>query len=104
MCEKKTDKEKMIDTEIVKNTDNRCIITRLNKVAGQIEGVKRMIDDNRYFLETIIQLRAIRSSLRSIENTMLKGIIASLLSRTSLPDDEIIKKLEEARIILNDKC
>ncbi|MCQ2965299.1 MAG: metal-sensing transcriptional repressor [Alphaproteobacteria bacterium] len=112
MYRKKTDEEKkitaqkrrIVDIDNIKNELNRGIITRLNKVSGQIEGVKRMIDDNRYFMETIIQLRAVRSSLKSIENNMLKDIFSSLLSSTTLSENEIDKKIEELRIILNDKC
>lgn len=112
MYRKKTDEEKkvsalkrrVVDVDSIKNELTRNIITRLNKVSGQVEGVKRMIDDNRYFMETIIQLRAIRSSLKSIENNMLKNIFTSLLSSSSLSQNEIEKKIEELRIILNDKC
>ena len=112
MYKKKSDEEKkalaykkrIINPENIQNDKNKDLISRLSKIAGQIEGVKRMIDDERYFMEIVIQIRAIRSSLKSIENNLLKPIILDLFDKSTLSTEEIENKLEEFRILLNDKC
>jgi len=45
---------------------------RLSRVRGQVEGVQKMIDDHRYCPEIIIQIRAARAALRSIESSILE--------------------------------
>ena len=47
-------------------------LSRLNRIAGQIEGVKRMIDERRYCPEILTQLRAIRSAVKSLETSVLE--------------------------------
>ncbi|MGL4949838.1 MAG: metal-sensing transcriptional repressor [Anaeroplasmataceae bacterium] len=44
---------------------------RLNKIEGQVRGVSKMIDDNRYCDDILIQLSAINSSIKSLANQLL---------------------------------
>ena len=48
-------------------------IGKLNRVAGQVEGIKRMIEDNRYCPEILAQLKAVRSAIRTIEANILES-------------------------------
>jgi CsoR family transcriptional regulator, copper-sensing transcriptional repressor len=47
-------------------------ITRINRAAGQLEGVRKMIDERRYCPDIINQLRAIQSACKSIEANILR--------------------------------
>lgn len=51
---------------------HRNQLSRLNRISGQVEGVKRMIDEQRYCPEILTQLRAIRSAVKSLESEVLK--------------------------------
>ena len=46
--------------------------SRLNRIAGQINGVKTMIVEERYCPEILTQLRAVRSAIKSLEADMLR--------------------------------
>lgn len=46
-------------------------IPRLNRIAGQVEGVKKMIDEGRYCPDILMQLRAIRSAIKNVEANIL---------------------------------
>ncbi len=48
-------------------------LKRLKRVKGQVEGVERMILDRRYCPEIVIQIKAIRSALRSLECSIVEG-------------------------------
>lgn len=52
--------------------DHSAELGRLNRISGQLEGVKKMIEDRRYCPEIITQLRAIQSATRSVESNMLR--------------------------------
>lgn len=39
-------------------------LVKLNRVAGQVEAIKRMIDDQRYCVDIITQIKAARSALK----------------------------------------
>lgn len=46
---------------------------RLNRVIGQLNGVKVMIDDNRYCGDVLTQLAAAESAVRSASSVMLQN-------------------------------
>ena len=52
--------------------DHSKNLPRINKVIGQLEGIKKMIQNKRYCPDIIIQLKAISSAVRSIESQLLK--------------------------------
>lgn len=46
---------------------------RLNRVIGQLNGVKAMIDDNRYCGDVLVQLSAAESAVHSISAILLQN-------------------------------
>lgn len=48
------------------------IQTRLNRVIGQIGGVKKMIDDGRYCLDIMVQISACEKALVAVSDILLK--------------------------------
>lgn len=47
-------------------------ISRLNRASGQLEGIKEMIKDQRHATEIIIQLKAVRAAIKSVETNILE--------------------------------
>lgn len=64
--------------------DHEDEIKRLNRVIGQIEGVRKMLEDKRKLEDVLIQCKAIHSALKSIETRILKAHLEVAL-------DEIVK-------------
>lgn len=46
-------------------------ITRMNRIAGQVAGITRMIEDERYCMDILLQLRAVRAALKKVEGNIL---------------------------------
>lgn len=55
-------------------------LPRLNKISGQVDGIKKMIAEGRYCPDIMIQIKAIRSALKSVEANMLERHLASCVS------------------------
>lgn len=51
----------------------RDVTRRLNRAIGQLNGVKAMIDDNRYCGDVLVQLSAASSAIQSIERIVLEN-------------------------------
>ena len=49
------------------------LITRLNKIEGQVRGIRRMVEDGRYCIDVLTQINAARAALARVESEMLKG-------------------------------
>jgi DNA-binding FrmR family transcriptional regulator len=58
------------------NPDHSDQLKRLNRIIGQLEGVKRMISENEYCPKILIQTKAVNSAIRSLETNMLKKHIS----------------------------
>ena len=44
---------------------------RLKRVEGQVRGIARMIEEDRYCIDVLTQIRAVRAALRGVENVVL---------------------------------
>lgn len=66
MCE---ECEKTIREENLKHDLDK----RLNKIIGQVNGIKKMIESDRYCADVIIQLSAVEKSVRSVSNIILEN-------------------------------
>lgn len=53
--------------------DHSKELHRVNRIIGQLEGIKRMIEERRYCPEIMTQTRAISSAVRSLEAKLLQG-------------------------------
>jgi DNA-binding FrmR family transcriptional regulator len=52
--------------------DRTRLINRLRRIEGQVRGVSKMIDEDRYCLDVLTQLRAVRAALARVEANLLK--------------------------------
>lgn len=53
----------------------RDLITRLNRVEGQVRGVKKMVEEERYCVDILTQVSAITSALNSFNKVLLSAHI-----------------------------
>lgn len=73
---------------------------RLNRIRGQVDGIDRMIDERRYCIDIVTQIRAARSALQSLEKavleTHLRGCVRSAFtSKNAFDIEEKIKEIME---------
>jgi DNA-binding FrmR family transcriptional regulator len=69
----------------------RNLISRLNRIEGQIRGVKGLIEKDTYCDDVLIQISAIQSALNSVGKIMLEGHLRScVIDRLQEGDTEVI--------------
>jgi DNA-binding FrmR family transcriptional regulator len=54
------------------NIDKKKSINRLNRIEGQIRGLKKMIEDDTYCIDIISQTSSARSALKGLEDSLLE--------------------------------
>lgn len=52
--------------------DRARLTNRLRRIEGQVRGVAKMIEADRYCLDVLIQLRAVRAALVRVEANLLQ--------------------------------
>jgi DNA-binding FrmR family transcriptional regulator len=81
-------------------------IPRLKKIEGQIRGIQKMIDEERYCVEILTQISSIRGAIKAVEENILerhlKGCVSHSLSAGTQEDrsskiEEIIGVLKKFR-------
>lgn len=77
--------------------DHSKQVARLNRISGQVSGVKQMISDNRYCPEIMVQLRAIRSAVKAIEANIMQLHLESCVSE-ALANKKFNKKEKQNKI------
>lgn len=65
-----------------RGTDEKKLITnRLNRISGQITGIKKMIENDAYCNDVLIQLKAVESSIQSLSNHILENHLYNCVTR-----------------------
>lgn len=49
---------------------------RLNRIEGQVRGLSKMVDEDRYCIDIVTQISAVRAALRRVEEELLKDHVA----------------------------
>ena len=77
------------DEELVSNLEKR-----LNRISGQLNGVTKMIKENRYCHDVLIQIAAIENALKEVGFILLKDHMTSCVVEDIKNND--LHSLEEA--------
>jgi CsoR family transcriptional regulator, copper-sensing transcriptional repressor len=49
---------------------------RLNRIEGQVRGLARMLDEDRYCIDVVTQIAAVRAALGRVEEEILRDHVA----------------------------
>lgn len=72
------------------------LINRLNRIEGQIRGIKKMIENDAYCNDVLIQSAAVNCAIHSFNKTLLNSHIRSCVARDIREGkDEVIDELCE---------
>ena len=55
----------------------RDLITRLNRIEGQVRGIRKMVEEERYCVEILTQVSAVQSALNGFNKKLLASHIHS---------------------------
>ena len=61
--------------------DKKLINNKLNRIGGQINGIKKMIENDSYCNDILIQLKAVENSIQSLSNYILENHLYNCVSR-----------------------
>lgn len=56
----------------MKRENKPKLLNRLSRIEGQVRGVARMVEEDRYCIDILTQTQAIRAALARVETEMLK--------------------------------
>ena len=75
-------------------TEYKDLIHRLNRVEGQIRGIKNMIEEERYCVDILIQVSAVQAALNSFNKILLSSHIKScVVEELRAGNEEVVDEL-----------
>lgn len=84
-CEKKKER----NPEKIKD-----MIHRLNRIEGQVRGVKAMVEDDRYCVDILTQVSAVQSAFNSFSKCLISEHIKScVVENIKLGNEEVVDEL-----------
>lgn len=89
-CNSVTSTRKSHHSEKIKNN----LVTRLNRIEGQIRGIKGLIEKDTYCDDVITQIAATQAALNSVAKILLEGHMKScVIERIQEGDHEVVDEL-----------
>ena len=92
----------ILDMESIKGTSHSNQVRRLKKIEGQVRGIINMVEDERYCVDILHQIKAIKSALSTVERNIADQHLSHCFDRAIKDKDK--KKgqemLDEVRDLL----
>ena len=63
-------------------------LKRLNRIEGQVRGLARMVEEDRYCIDIVTQISAVRAALRRVEEEILRDHVAHCVEHAIVSGDE----------------
>lgn len=71
----------------------KTLKSRVNRITGQMNAIGKMIDEDRYCADILIQLSAIDKSIKSLSNIILSNHMKHCVKNAT--SDEVDEKIDE---------
>ena len=82
--------------------DHSDNLSSIRRIEGQVRGVQQMIDDKRYCIDIVNQIKAIKSALSRVESQILEKHLRSCVTQV-LNKKEMEEKITELVKVFNQK-
>jgi DNA-binding FrmR family transcriptional regulator len=79
--------------------DKPALLNRLSRVEGQVRGVARMVEQDRYCIDVLTQIEAIRAALGRVESELLKGHLNHCIEGAIVSGDRGEQRKKAAELI-----
>ena len=77
--------------------DKEALVRRLHRIEGQVRGIERMVEDDRYCIDVLTQIAAVKTALESLAFRVLDDHVNHCVAGAlaSGDPDEAAKKSSE---------
>ena len=75
------------------------VLNRLSRIEGQVRGLSRMVEEDRYCIDVLTQLQAVRAALSRVEGQVLKDHMDHCVMGAIAGDDLADRKAKATELI-----
>jgi CsoR family transcriptional regulator, copper-sensing transcriptional repressor len=74
-------------------------LKRLNRIEGQVRGLARMVEDERYCIDIVTQIGAVRAALRRVEEEILRDHVTHCVDHAFKSGDKADQRRKVAELM-----
>ena len=74
-------------------------LKRLSRIEGQVRGLARMVEDERYCIDIVTQIAAVRAALRKAEEEILRDHVAHCVEHAISSGDKADQRRKVAELM-----
>ena len=75
------------------------VLKRLKRIEGQVRGLTRMVDDDRYCIDVVTQVSAVRAALRAVEEEILRDHVGSCVEHAIASGNKVEQRKKIAELM-----
>ncbi len=83
----------------MRNELKTSVRKRLSRIEGQVRGLAKMVEDDRYCIDIITQIAAVRAALRRAEDEILKDHVAHCVEHAVASGDRADQRDKIAELV-----
>ena len=72
---------------------------RLSRIEGQVRGIARMVEEDRYCIDIVTQIAAVRAALRRVEEEILTDHVAHCVEHAIASGDKTDQRQKIAELM-----
>jgi DNA-binding FrmR family transcriptional regulator len=72
----------------MKTERKQATLKRLSRIEGQVRGLARMVEEDRYCIDIVTQIAAVRAALRRVEEEVLSDHVAHCVEHAIASGDK----------------
>ncbi|MDE2464092.1 MAG: metal-sensitive transcriptional regulator [Alphaproteobacteria bacterium] len=73
--------------------------TRLKRIEGQVRGISGMVEEGRYCIDILTQIRAVHAALAKVESQLLQGHLSHCIESAIISGDRIEQRKKASELI-----
>jgi DNA-binding FrmR family transcriptional regulator len=81
-----------------KESKTSCL-KRLKRIEGQVRGLQRMVEDDRYCIDVVTQVSAVRAALKRVEEEVLQDHVAHCVEHAIASGDKADQRQKIAELM-----
>ena len=74
-------------------------LKRLSRIEGQVRGLHKMIEEDRYCVDILVQVKAVTAALKRVEGELLKDHVDHCLAAAIASDDVAAREEKVAELV-----
>jgi DNA-binding FrmR family transcriptional regulator len=75
------------------------VLKRLQRIEGQVRGLSRMVEEDRYCIDIVTQLSAVRAALRAAEDEVMRDHAAHCIEHAIASGDKAEQRRKVAELM-----